>query len=157
MVRHVLKFISALKALRILNCEHSDLWSKSDIYKPVVKCKWLYQKQVEGQRCCWPALEWWGNLVTKNMEKAEVLDTVFSSGFTGTVYFHALKACVPSGRVWRKDVLLKAYKAKVVVPLSNPDINNSVGPDRMHPRELKKPAHVSAVPLCHLRTFMTIR
>lgn len=135
MVRHVLKFISALKALHILNCEHSDLWSKSDIYKPVVKCKQLYQKQMEGQRYCWPALEWQGNLMIKNMEKAEVFSTVCSSAFTGTICFRALKACVSSGRVWRKDVLLKVYKAKVMVPLSKADINNSIGPGRTREAE----------------------
>lgn len=135
MVRHVLKFISALKALHILNCEHSDLWSKSDIYKPVVKCKQLYQKQMEGQRYCWPALEWQGNLMIKNMEKAEVFGTVCSSAFTGTICFRALKACVSSGRVWRKDVLLKVYKAKVMVPLSKADINNSIGPGRTREAE----------------------
>lgn len=97
-----------------------------------------------------------GTLWQRIWKKLRCSIPCFFSGFTGTVYFHALKACVPSGRVWRKDVLLKAYKAKVVVPLSNPDINNSVGSDRMYPRELKKPTHVSAVPLCHLRTFMTI-
>lgn len=93
--------------------------------------------------------------MTKNMEKAEVFGTVCSSAFTGTICFHALKACVSSGRVWRKDVLLKVYKAEVMVPLSKADINNSIGAGRMHPGELK-PAHVSAILLCHLRTFMTI-
>lgn len=77
---------------------------------------------MEGQRYCWPALEWQGNLMIKNMEKAEVFGTMCSSAFIGTVCFRALKACVPSGRVWRKDVLLKVYKAKGMVPLSKADI-----------------------------------
>lgn len=90
---------------------------------------------MEGQRYCWPALEWQGNLMIKNMEKAEVFGTVCSSAFTGTICFRALKACVSSGRVWRKDVLLKVYKAKVMFPLSKADINNSIGPGRTREAE----------------------
>ncbi|GAB0188595.1 mitochondrial enolase superfamily member 1 [Grus japonensis] len=72
-----------------------------------------------------------GDLVTQDMEKAEVLNDFFASVFTGKSSSHT--AQVAEGRDWENAELPAVGEDQVREYLRNLKVRKSMGPDEMHP------------------------
>ncbi|GAB0207188.1 mitochondrial enolase superfamily member 1 [Grus japonensis] len=72
-----------------------------------------------------------GDLVTQDMEKAEVLNDFFASVFTGKCLSHT--AQVTEGRDWENAELPTVGEDQVREYLRNLKVHRSMGPEEMHP------------------------
>ncbi|GAB0179618.1 mitochondrial enolase superfamily member 1 [Grus japonensis] len=71
-----------------------------------------------------------GDLVTQDMEKAEVLNDFFASVFTGKCLSHT--AQVTEGKDWENEEPPTVGEDHVRDHLRNLKVHKSMGPDEMH-------------------------
>ncbi|GAB0205312.1 mitochondrial enolase superfamily member 1 [Grus japonensis] len=86
-----------------------------------------------------------GDLVTQDMEKAEVLNDFFASVFTGKCLSHT--AQVAEGRDWENAEPPTVGEDQVREYLRNLKVHKSMGPDELHPQVLRELADEVARPL----------
>ncbi|CAM4681894.1 unnamed protein product [Lepidochelys kempii] len=90
-----------------------------------------------------PLLNEGGNLVTEDVEKANVLNAFFASVFTNKVSF---QTAALGSTAWGGGDQISVEKEVVRDYLEKLDVHKSMGPDALHPRVLKKLADVIAEP-----------
>ncbi|CAM5150489.1 unnamed protein product [Natator depressus] len=91
-----------------------------------------------------PLLNEGGNLVTEDVEKANVLNAFFASVFTNKV---SSQTTALGSTAWGGGDQPSEEKEVVRDYLEKLDVHNSMGPDALHPRVLKELADVIAEPL----------
>ncbi|CAM4508367.1 unnamed protein product [Lepidochelys kempii] len=91
-----------------------------------------------------PLMNEGGNLVTEDVEKANVLNDFFASVFTNKV---RSQTAVLGITTWGIDGQPSVEKEVVRDYLEKLDVHKSMGPDELHPRVLKELAAVIAEPL----------
>ncbi|CAM4689446.1 unnamed protein product [Lepidochelys kempii] len=91
-----------------------------------------------------PLMNEGGNLVTEDVEKANVLNAFFASVFTNKV---SSQTAVLGITTWGIDGQPSVEKEVVRDYLEKLDVHKSMGPDELHPRVLKELAAVIAEPL----------
>ncbi|GAB0207003.1 mitochondrial enolase superfamily member 1 [Grus japonensis] len=77
-----------------------------------------------------------GNLVTQDMEKAEVLNNFFASVFTGKCLSHTAQVTEGDGRDWENEEPPTVGEDEVQEYLRNLKVHKSMGPEEMHPQVL---------------------
>ncbi|GAB0183916.1 mitochondrial enolase superfamily member 1 [Grus japonensis] len=88
-----------------------------------------------------------GDLVTQDVEKAEVLNDFFASVFTGKCLSHTAQVTEGKGRDWENAEPPPVGEDQVREYLRNLKVHKSMGPDEVHPRLLRELADEVARPL----------
>ncbi|PKU37294.1 rna-directed dna polymerase from mobile element jockey-like [Limosa lapponica baueri] len=74
-----------------------------------------------------------GDLVTQDMEKAEVLNDFFTSVFTGKGSNHTAQVAEGKNTVYENEELPTVGEDQVQDHLRNLKVHKSMGPDEIHP------------------------
>ncbi|CAM4599489.1 unnamed protein product [Lepidochelys kempii] len=98
----------------------------------------------KAKECVGPLLNEGGNLVTEDVEKANVLNAFFASVFTNKVSSQTAALGITK---WGRDGQPSVEIEVVRDYLEKLDVHKSMGPDELHPRVLKELAAVIAEPL----------
>jgi len=88
-----------------------------------------------------------GDLVTWDMEKAEVLNNIFASVFTSKRFSHTAQVTEGKGRDWENEVLPTEGDDHVQDHLRNLEVHKSMGPEEAHAQILRKLVNEVAKPL----------
>ncbi|GAB0202791.1 mitochondrial enolase superfamily member 1 [Grus japonensis] len=120
---------------------HSHVWIE---YPGAFLCLWMFDKRRTRENVG-PLQNETGDLVTQDMEKAEVLNDFFASVFTGKCLSHT--AQVTEGRDWENAEPPTVGEDQVREYLRNLKVHNSMGPDEMHPWVLRELVDEVARPL----------
>ncbi|GAB0209832.1 mitochondrial enolase superfamily member 1 [Grus japonensis] len=88
-----------------------------------------------------------GDLVTQDMEKAEVLNDFFASVFIGKCLSRSAQVTKGKGRDWENAEPPTVGEDQVREYLRNLKVHKSMGPDELHPQVLREPADEVARPL----------
>ncbi|CAM4569974.1 unnamed protein product [Lepidochelys olivacea] len=102
------------------------------------------KKKVKEEESVGPLLKEGGNLVTEDVEKANVLNAFFASVFTNKV---SSQTAALGSTAWGGGDQTSVEKEVVRDYLEKLDVHKSMGPDVLHPRVLKELADVIAEPL----------
>ncbi|CAM5091720.1 unnamed protein product [Eretmochelys imbricata] len=103
-----------------------------------------FSKKKKVKESVGPLLNEGGNLVTEDVEKANVLNAFFASVFTNKV---SSQTAALGSTAWGGDDQPSVKKEVVWDYLEKLDEHKSMGPDALHPRVLKELADVIAEPL----------
>ncbi|XP_076217536.1 uncharacterized protein LOC143172166 [Aptenodytes patagonicus] len=128
------------KALRELNLARDVKGNKKRFYR-YVRDKRKTRENVG------PLRNETGDLVTRDTEKAEVLNDFFASVFTGKCSSLTAQAAEGKGGDWENEEPPTVGEDQVQDHLRHLKVHESMGPDEIHPRVLKELADEVAKPL----------
>ncbi|GAB0209349.1 hypothetical protein GRJ2_003400600 [Grus japonensis] len=114
------------KALRELNLARDVKDNKKSFYRYVSEKRRMREN-------VGPLQNETGDLVTQDMEKAEVLNDFFASVFTGKSLSHTAQVTEGKGRDWENAEPPTVGEDQVREYLRNLKVHKSMGPDELHP------------------------
>jgi len=132
--------VGKAKALTELNMARDIKGNKKSFYRYVSHKR----KTRENEGPLWKET---GDLVTRDMEKAEVLNDFFASVFTGKCSSHITQATDSKDKAWENEESHIVGEGQIQDHVSNLKVHKSMGPDEVRLWVLKEQADEVAKPL----------